>query len=98
MSQMTPRTSSSRSIQARVVISPATTATPVLTRVSQATRARGSRASSASSTASEIWSATLSGWPSETDSEVKRNVRPGHRNEIIPVAIGDNGGFPTGVP
>jgi len=22
--------------------------------------------------ASEIWSATLSGWPSETDSEVKR--------------------------
>ncbi len=39
MSQMTPRTSDSRSTQARVVISPATTATPVLTSVSQATRA-----------------------------------------------------------
>ena len=33
MSQMTRRTSASRSIHARVVISPATTATPVLTSV-----------------------------------------------------------------
>ena len=40
--------------------------------VSQATRARLSCARIASSTASEIWSATLSGWPSETDSEVNR--------------------------
>ena len=72
MSQMTPRTSASRSTQARVVTSPATTATPVFTSVSQATRASGSRARIASSTASEIWSATLSGCPSETDSEVNR--------------------------
>src|SRR5687768_465514 len=28
----------------------------------------------ASSTASEIWSATLSGWPSETDSEVNKKL------------------------
>ena len=72
MSVMTPRTSSSRSTQASVVISPATIATPVLTSVSHATRARLSCASIASSTASEIWSATLSGWPSETDSDVNR--------------------------
>ena len=39
MSQMTPRTRASRSTQARVVTSPATTATPVFTSVSQATRA-----------------------------------------------------------
>ncbi len=45
---------------------------PVLTRVSQATRPSGSPAITASSTASEIGSATLSGWPSVTDSEVKR--------------------------
>src|SRR3954449_10575652 len=44
---------------------------PVVTRVSQATRPAGSRDRMASSTASEIWSATLSGWPSVTDSEVK---------------------------
>ena len=72
MSVITPRTSSSRSTQASVVISPATIATPVLTSVSQATRARLSCASMASRMASEIWSATLSGWPSDTDSDVKR--------------------------
>ncbi len=72
MSMMTLRTRSSRSTQASVVTSPATIATPVLTSVSQATRARLSCARIASSTASEIWSATLSGWPSDTDSEVKR--------------------------
>src|SRR2546425_1930706 len=44
---------------------------PVVTRVSHATRAAGSLARIASSTASEIWSAILSGWPSVTDSEVK---------------------------
>src|SRR6185436_4003148 len=47
-------------------------ARPVVTIVSQATRLIGSCASSVSSTASEIWSAILSGWPSVTDSEVKR--------------------------
>src|SRR3990172_7777875 len=31
--------------------------------------------STASSTASEIWSAILSGWPSVTDSDVNKNVR-----------------------
>src|SRR5699024_1905079 len=46
-------------------------ATPVLTKASTATRASGSSLMMASSTASEIWSAILSGWPSDTDSEVK---------------------------
>ena len=55
-----------------VVISPATHASPVVTIVSQATRALASSARMASSTASEIWSATLSGWPSVTDSDVNR--------------------------
>src|ERR1051325_1399645 len=72
MSTMTSRTSCSRSTQAEVVTSPATMATPVLTRVSQATRACLSWVMMASSTASEIWSAILSGWPSDTDSEVNR--------------------------
>src|SRR6478672_11239707 len=40
--------------------------------VSQATRLRGSCASRASRTESLIWSAILSGWPSVTDSDVKR--------------------------
>src|SRR6266480_1572060 len=53
-----------------VVISPATTAIPVVTSVSHATRAAGSLAMIASSTASEIWSAILSGCPSVTDSDV----------------------------
>ena len=43
-----------------------------MTSVSQATRPTGSSRSTASSTASEIWSAILSGWPSVTDSEVKK--------------------------
>src|SRR3954468_22295935 len=55
-----------------VEISPETTTRPVLTSVSQATRPVGSSAMTASSTPSEIWSATLSGWPSVTDSEVNR--------------------------
>src|ERR1044072_7447407 len=55
-----------------VEISPAPTTRPVLTSVSQATRPVGSSRMTASSTPSEIWSATLSGWPSVTDSEVKR--------------------------
>src|SRR5882762_11510039 len=53
-----------------VVISPATMAMPVVTMVSHATRAAGSLARIASRTASEIWSAILSGCPSVTDSEV----------------------------
>ena len=55
-----------------VEISPETTTRPVLTSVSQATRPVGSSRRTASRTPSEIWSATLSGWPSVTDSEVNR--------------------------
>src|SRR6476469_125261 len=65
-----------------VEISPATTTSPVVISVSQATRPPGSSARTASRTVSEIWSATLSGCPSVTDSEVKRNSRAamtGHR-------------------
>ena len=72
MSWITERTSFGMSTYAFVVISPATTARPVVTSVSQATRLILSCASMASSTASEIWSAILSGCPSVTDSEVKR--------------------------
>src|SRR5213594_3803010 len=68
---MVPRTMSEMWTYVVVVISPATTAMPVVTRVSHATRAVASLAMMASSTASEIWSAILSGWPSVTDSEVK---------------------------
>src|SRR5690606_40616194 len=55
-----------------VVISPATTTSPVVIKVSHATRDFGSCASIASRMESEIWSAILSGWPMDTDSEVKR--------------------------
>src|SRR5688572_229327 len=55
-----------------VEISPDTTTRPVFTSVSQATRPPGSSAITASRTPSEIWSATLSGWPSVTDSDVNR--------------------------
>src|SRR5512133_155522 len=58
-----------------VEISPATTTSPVVINVSQATRPSGSSARTASRTVSEIWSATLSGCPSVTDSEVNRNSR-----------------------
>src|SRR5216683_6336118 len=60
---------------ALVVISPATTAIPVVTSVSQATRPFGSCLMTSSRTASEIWSAILSGWPSVTDSDVNRKLR-----------------------
>ena len=63
------------SMYSLVVISPATTTSPVVISVSHATRLFLSLASAASSTASEIWSAILSGWPSVTDSDVKTNVR-----------------------
>jgi hypothetical protein len=69
---MVPRTISGMWTYVSVVISPATTASPVVTSVSQATRAAGSLVRIASSTASEIWSAILSGCPSVTDSDVKR--------------------------
>src|SRR5439155_19084900 len=55
-----------------VVISPETNTTPVVTRVSHATRLLGSLASIASKTASLIWSASLSGCPSVTDSDENR--------------------------
>src|SRR6476661_2343786 len=55
-----------------VEISPETTTSPVLTSVSHATRPVGSSRMTASRTPSEIWSATLSGCPSVTDSDVKR--------------------------
>ena len=49
-----------------------TTGMVVVASVSHATRASASTDSMASRIASEIWSATLSGWPMETDSEVNR--------------------------
>jgi hypothetical protein len=58
-----------------VVISPATTTRPVVTSVSHATRPCGSSVRTASRTESEIWSATLSGCPSVTDSEVMEKER-----------------------
>src|SRR3954468_24470593 len=64
-------------------ISPETTAIPVLTRVSQATRPPGSSLMIASRTPSEIASATLSGWPSVTDSEVKRYSPSASGLEVI---------------
>src|SRR3989442_2788352 len=75
-----------------VVISPETTIRPVLTSVSHATRPLGSSRITASSTPSEIWSAILSGWPSVTDSEVKRKS-PAEAS--CGVVIGGGGG--TGI-
>src|SRR4249920_3449117 len=71
---MVSRATCWKSTTALLVISPASTTRPVLQSVSAPTRENLSCASSASSTASEIWSATLSGWPSETDSEVNRKL------------------------
>src|SRR5919199_2784243 len=65
-----------------VEISPATTTRPVVISVSHATRPPGSSARTASRIVSEIWSATLSGWPSVTDSEVNRNSR-GTRGRLL---------------
>src|ERR671916_438893 len=73
MRRIVSRATSWMSTYVFVEISPDTTTSPVLTRVSHATRPYGSSAMTASSTPSEIWSATLSGWPSVTDSDVKRN-------------------------
>src|SRR5437763_939131 len=79
MPRIVLRTTFDTSTYVSVVISPATTTRPVVISVSHATRPLGSSVSTASSTASEIWSATLSGCPSVTDSEVKRNSRPAIR-------------------
>src|ERR1700694_4151016 len=70
---MVLRTTAGISIQAEVVISPATSTRPVVVAVSQATRAIGSWARIASRTPSEIWSHSLSGCPSVTDSLVKND-------------------------
>src|ERR1700745_871946 len=55
-----------------VEISPGAAASPGFASFQHATRPEGSSRSTASRTPSEIWSAILSGWPSVTDSEVKR--------------------------
>ena len=68
----TRRSTASRVSGALVVISPATVQWSVVTSVSHATRLIGSAARQKSRTASEIWSATLSGWPIDTDSLVNR--------------------------
>src|SRR5690606_20289844 len=52
--------------------SPAKTTWPVVTSVSMATLESASQARKLSMSASEIWSAILSGCPSETDSEVNK--------------------------
>src|SRR4051812_3681417 len=66
------RTIDAMSTYPAVVTSPAMCTWPVVIMVSTATRLRGSCASIASRIESLIWSAILSGWPSVTDSEVKR--------------------------
>src|SRR2546421_1407806 len=83
MSEMRSRTSRLMSTHVSVVISPATTTRPVVISVSHATRPCGSSRSTASSTESEIWSAILSGWPSVTDSDVKRNSRAAIEAETL---------------
>src|SRR5579883_766380 len=72
MPRTTSRTRRSTSTKELVVISPPTMTMPRVTKVSQATRPIGSSLRTASRTASEIWSQTLSGCPSVTDSEVKK--------------------------
>src|SRR5215218_2085532 len=72
MRRIVSRATSWISTNVSVEISPETTTRPVLTSVSHATRPVGSSRMTASSTPSEIWSATLSGCPSVTDSDVKR--------------------------
>jgi hypothetical protein len=68
---MVSRTIDSIGSSAPAEISPPTTARRVVTKTSQATRAHGFTTRAASRTLSEMASATLSGWPSVTDSEVK---------------------------
>src|SRR6202022_339448 len=70
------------------------TTRPVAVRVSQATRLAGSSDRQASRMASEIWSASLSGWPSVTDSDVKR-VGPGAPRLAITCALPPPDKVPT---
>src|SRR5712691_4806845 len=79
------------SSSAWVVTSPMTTQSPLVIALSQATRAAGSWASIPSSTASETWSQILSGWPSVTDSEVRRNERE-ELKEVVTTADHTRGG------
>src|SRR3989440_865372 len=72
MRRMVFLTTASKLTCALLVISPASTTRLSFTSVSAATREVLSCFRIASSTASDIWSATLSGWPSDTDSEVNR--------------------------
>src|SRR5919204_1042143 len=80
MSFTTSRTRFTTSTYALVVISPATNTVPVVVAVSQATRESGSCFRHSSSIPSETWSHSLSGWPSVTDSLVKR-TRSDSRND-----------------
>src|SRR3982751_4529536 len=72
MSRTVSRTTDWKSMYVDVEISPRTMTSPVVVAVSHATRASGSSLTIASRIASEIWSHILSGWPSVTDSDVKR--------------------------
>src|SRR6059058_604515 len=74
MRRTVSRATSAWSTVAREVISPASTTLSSLQRTSHATRLDGSWARYASRIASAMLSHTLSGWPSETDSEVKVQV------------------------
>src|SRR2546429_4201999 len=80
---MRSRTIRATSTYVSVEISPATTTRPVVISVSQATRPLTSSVSTASSTESEIWSATLSGCPAVTDSDVKRKSRPATAENLL---------------
>src|SRR5512137_1276931 len=82
---MTLRASSSKLTKAWVVISPKSITKPVLVATSQATRLIGSCSKQASSTESAIWSHTLSGWPSVTDSEV--NINLGEDMKVVVIAF-----------
>src|SRR3954454_13269676 len=72
MSRTVSRTIAWKSMYVSVVISPRTRTRPVVVAVSHATRALGSSRTIESRIESEIWSHILSGWPSVTDSDVKR--------------------------
>src|SRR5512136_602006 len=69
-----PRTTFWMSTYPLVVISPPTTTRPTVMNDSQATRPCLSCSMMASRMPSDIWSQTLSGCPSVTDSEVKRKL------------------------
>ncbi len=84
MARMVSRIVLEMSTSADVVTSPMTTQSSLVMAVSQATRAALSCASMPSRMASETWSQTLSGWPSVTDSEVRRY----EREELKEVVMG----------